>query len=51
MQRPTCSAIPGLDELGQAPSEEFMDNVEPLSEAAVSEDQRVHVRRISEEMQ
>ena len=39
------------DELGEAVGEDFMDNVEPLSAAASSENQRVHVKRISEEMQ
>ena len=50
-ESPYGNPIPGLDELGDVSGEDFMDNVEPLSGAAVAEDQRVHVKRISEEMQ
>ncbi|MBD3916969.1 metal-dependent transcriptional regulator [Nocardioides hwasunensis] len=50
-ESPYGNPIPGLDELGDVVGEDFMDNVEPLSAAAGSEDQRVHVKRISEEMQ
>ena len=50
---PYGNPIPGLDELdsGAAPAEEFMDGVSPLSEVALDGEIRVHVRRISEEMQ
>ena len=48
---PYGNPIPGLDELGDELGEDFMDNVEPLSHAAAAEDQLVHVKRISEEMQ
>ena len=47
-ESPYGNPIPGLDELGDEAGEEFMANVEPLSDAAVTEDQRVHVKRISE---
>jgi DtxR family Mn-dependent transcriptional regulator len=51
-ESPYGNPIPGLDELGEsALGEEFMADVEALSTAAGSEDARVHVRRISEEMQ
>ena len=50
-ESPYGNPIPGLDELGDVAGEDFMDNVEPLSDAALSEDQLVHVKRISEEMQ
>jgi DtxR family transcriptional regulator, Mn-dependent transcriptional regulator len=51
-ESPYGNPIPGLEELGQeSPSEEFMDGVLPLSKAARFEESRVHVRRISEEMQ
>ncbi len=50
-ESPYGNPIPGLDELGDASGEDFMDNVEPLSTAAGAEDMRVHVKRISEEMQ
>ena len=51
-ESPYGNPIPGLGELGETKvGEDFMDNVEPLSGAAVSEDQLVHVKRISEEMQ
>jgi DtxR family Mn-dependent transcriptional regulator len=50
-ESPYGNPIPGLDELGDVGGEDFMDNVEPLSAAAVPEDQMVHVKRISEEMQ
>lgn len=49
---PYGNPIPGLDELGEEQlGEEFMDGVEALSEVAGPVDARVHVRRISEEMQ
>jgi DtxR family Mn-dependent transcriptional regulator len=50
-ESPYGNPIPGLDELGDVGGEDFMDNVEPLSGAAGPADQRVHVKRISEEMQ
>ncbi len=51
-QSPYGNPIPGLDELGESPpAEDFMDGVVSLSAAAGTEEVRVHVRRISEEMQ
>ncbi len=51
-ESPYGNPIPGLDELGESElGEEFMADVEPLSKAASAEEGRVHVRRISEEMQ
>ena len=51
-ESPYGNPIPGLDELGDTrQGEEFMDGVTPLSEIALTEEARVHVRRISEEMQ
>ena len=50
-ESPYGNPIPGLEELGDVNGEDFMTDVEPLSVAAVHEDQLVHVRRISEEMQ
>ena len=50
-ESPYGNPIPGLEELGDTTGEDFMTDVESLSEAAVTEDQLVHVKRISEEMQ
>ena len=51
-ESPYGNPIPGLDELGEIEvGEEFMDGVEPLSQAAGADEGRVLVRRISEEMQ
>jgi DtxR family Mn-dependent transcriptional regulator len=51
-ESPYGNPIPGLDELGESGlGELFMDGVEPLSQVAGPEQSRVHVRRISEEMQ
>jgi DtxR family Mn-dependent transcriptional regulator len=51
-ESPYGNPIPGLQELGEsADGEEFMADLEPLSEVAGGEDTRVLVRRISEEMQ
>ncbi len=51
-ESPYGNPIPGLDELGESEiGEEFMDGVEPLSQAATADEGRVLVRRISEEMQ
>ena len=51
-ESPYGNPIPGLDELGeQHVGEEFMDGVSSLAEVAGREEQRVNVRRISEEMQ
>jgi DtxR family Mn-dependent transcriptional regulator len=51
-ESPYGNPIPGLDELGQAElDEEFMDGVEPLAGVAGTDEQRVQIRRISEEMQ
>jgi DtxR family Mn-dependent transcriptional regulator len=51
LESPYGNPIPGLDELGDTNGEDFMTDVEPLSLAAGAEDQLVHVKRISEEMQ
>jgi DtxR family Mn-dependent transcriptional regulator len=56
LDHPTASPygnpIPGLDELGESEVVEgFMEGVEPLSQAAGTDEGRVLVRRISEEMQ
>ncbi|UUZ60625.1 metal-dependent transcriptional regulator [Nocardioides sp. B-3] len=51
-ESPYGNPIPGLHELGETdPGEGFMQDVEPLSAVAGPEESRVHVRRISEEMQ
>ena len=51
-ESPYGNPIPGLDELGEIElGEGFMHEVEPLSAVAGPEESRVHVRRISEEMQ
>jgi DtxR family Mn-dependent transcriptional regulator len=51
-ESPYGNPIPGLDELGESTlGEEFMEGVESLSAAAGTEESRVHIRRISEEMQ
>ncbi|RYP85030.1 metal-dependent transcriptional regulator [Nocardioides guangzhouensis] len=51
-ESPYGNPIPGLDELGESSlGEEFMTDVEALSVAAGHSDSRVHIRRISEEMQ
>lgn len=51
-ESPYGNPIPGLEELGEAEvGEQFMEGVEPLSQAAGSQEGRVLVRRISEEMQ
>jgi DtxR family Mn-dependent transcriptional regulator len=51
-ESPYGNPIPGLDELGETrPREEFMDGVTALSEIGMTGEARVHVRRISEEMQ
>ncbi|WP_310526367.1 metal-dependent transcriptional regulator [Nocardioides sp.] len=51
-ESPYGNPIPGLDELGELElGEGFMEGVEPLSAVAGPEESRVHVRRISEEMQ
>ncbi|WP_307204432.1 metal-dependent transcriptional regulator [Nocardioides zeae] len=51
-ESPYGNPIPGLDELGQddLPAD-FMDGVESLQSVAAADESRVHVRRISEEMQ
>jgi DtxR family transcriptional regulator, Mn-dependent transcriptional regulator len=51
-ESPYGNPIPGLDELGeQQLGEGFMEGVTSLAEAATRDEQLVHVRRISEEMQ
>jgi DtxR family Mn-dependent transcriptional regulator len=51
-ESPYGNPIPGLDELGETVSgEDFMAGVKPLSQIAGGEEARVHIRRISEEMQ
>jgi DtxR family Mn-dependent transcriptional regulator len=56
LEHPTSSPygnpIPGLDELGETHElEEFMEGVQSLTEASGTDESRVLVRRISEEMQ
>lgn len=48
---PFGNPIPGLDEFGQDSAEEFMHGVVSLTEVAGESEMRVHVARISEEMQ
>jgi DtxR family Mn-dependent transcriptional regulator len=51
-ESPYGNPIPGLDELGEVtPGEGFMTGVSPLSEISGEGESRVHIRRISEEMQ
>jgi DtxR family transcriptional regulator, Mn-dependent transcriptional regulator len=50
-ESPYGNPIPGLEELGEAPGEGFMDGVESLAAAAKGGEGRVLVRRIAEEMQ
>ena len=51
-ESPYGNPIPGLDELGEPQGgEEFRDGVEPLSTVVGPGQSRVHIRRISEEMQ
>jgi len=51
-ESPYGNPIPGLDELGDdEPTQLFMDGVEPLAGVAGDSEQRVLIRRISEEMQ
>jgi DtxR family Mn-dependent transcriptional regulator len=51
-ESPYGNPIPGLHELGEnADGEEFMTDVEPLSDVAAPQEVRVLIRRISEEMQ
>lgn len=51
-ESPFGNPIPGLDELGEPDlGEKFMEGVEALSVVAGPEESRVHIRRISEEMQ
>ncbi|MGA8846333.1 MAG: metal-dependent transcriptional regulator [Nocardioides sp.] len=51
-ESPYGNPIPGLDELGESAAPvAFMEDVEPLSTVAGSQEGRVLVRRISEEMQ
>ena len=51
-ESPYGNPIPGLDELGETEhGEDFMAGVSPLSDIAGQGESRVHIRRISEEMQ
>jgi DtxR family Mn-dependent transcriptional regulator len=51
-ESPYGNPIPGLDELGEIDSPEgFMAGLSPLSQVAATEESRVLIRRISEEMQ
>jgi len=51
-ESPYGNPIPGLQELGEAHlGEEFMEGVESLASAAARDEQRVLIRRISEETQ
>jgi DtxR family Mn-dependent transcriptional regulator len=50
-ESPYGNPIPGLDELGDASADVFLDGVRPLNESATSEPSRRIVRRIAEELQ
>ena len=50
-ESPYGNPIPGLDELGDASADMFLDGVRPLHEVATAEPARRIVRRIAEELQ
>lgn len=50
-ESPYGNPIPGLDELGDASADVFLDGVRPLSESATDEPSRRIIRRIAEELQ
>jgi DtxR family Mn-dependent transcriptional regulator len=50
-ESPYGNPIPGLDELGDASADVFLDGVRPLHESATAEPARRIVRRIAEELQ
>ena len=50
-ESPYGNPIPGLDELGERPGDEFLDGMELLADLAGDERASVRVRRISEELQ
>jgi len=50
-ESPYGNPIPGLDELGDASADVFLDGVRPLHESATAEPERRIVRRIAEELQ
>jgi DtxR family Mn-dependent transcriptional regulator len=50
-ESPYGNPIPGLDELGHEPGEDFMDGVQPVARLAGPEESMVVVRRIAEELQ
>lgn len=50
-ESPYGNPIPGLDELGETMSEDFIEGLELLAEVAAEGHSSVRVRRISEELQ
>jgi len=50
-ESPYGNPIPGLDELGDASADVFLDGVRPLNESATAEPARRIIRRIAEELQ
>jgi DtxR family Mn-dependent transcriptional regulator len=50
-ESPYGNPIPGLDELGDASADVFLDGVRPLHESATDEPSRRIIRRIAEELQ
>jgi DtxR family Mn-dependent transcriptional regulator len=50
-ESPYGNPIPGLDELGDASADVFLDGVRPLNESATAEPSRRIIRRIAEELQ
>ena len=50
-ESPYGNPIPGLDELGDASADVFLDGVRPLGESATAEPARRIIRRIAEELQ
>jgi DtxR family Mn-dependent transcriptional regulator len=50
-ESPYGNPIPGLDELGDASADVFLDGVRPLNESATEEPSRRIIRRIAEELQ
>jgi DtxR family Mn-dependent transcriptional regulator len=50
-ESPYGNPIPGLDELGDATADVFLDGVRPLHEAVTDKPERRIVRRIAEELQ
>ena len=50
-ESPYGNPIPGLDELGHEPGEDFMEGVEPVSRLARTDEAMLVIRRIAEELQ